>query len=144
MSHRCVCPQMGRLYSFGCALGGPFQPGFPCSSDDKESACNAGDLGSIPGSGRSLGEAHDNPLKYSCPENSLSMREEPGKVQSMGSQGVRIEWTNPCILQPGNSRNFPSPLGTCFPQMPDNFGMFAILRRKHKTGLEIVYMAGCE
>ena len=40
-----------------------------CSSDGKESACNAGDLGSIPGSGRSPGEGNGNPLQYSCPEN---------------------------------------------------------------------------
>ena len=38
----------------------------PGGSDDKESACNAGDLGSIPGSGRSPGEGNGNPLKYSC------------------------------------------------------------------------------
>ena len=34
-------------------------------SDSKESACNAGDLGLIPGSGRSPGEGNDNPLQYS-------------------------------------------------------------------------------
>ena len=37
----------------------------------KESACNAGDLGSIPGSGRCPGEGHGNPLKYSCLENPM-------------------------------------------------------------------------
>ena len=37
----------------------------------KESACNAGDLGSIPGSGRSPGEGNGNPLQYSCLENSM-------------------------------------------------------------------------
>ena len=36
-----------------------------------ESACNAGDLGSIPGSGRSPGEGNDNPLQYSCLENPM-------------------------------------------------------------------------
>ena len=41
----------------------------PFSSDGKASACNAGDLGSIPGSGRSPGEGNDNPLQYSCLEN---------------------------------------------------------------------------
>ena len=39
-------------------------------SDSKESACNAGDLGLIPGSGRSPGEGNDNPLQYSWLENS--------------------------------------------------------------------------
>ena len=41
-------------------------------SDGKESACNAGDLGSIPGAGRSLGEANCNPLQCSCLENSMN------------------------------------------------------------------------
>ena len=45
--------------------------GFPRSSVGKESACNAGDLGSIPGSGRSPGEGNGNPLQYSCLENPM-------------------------------------------------------------------------
>ena len=45
--------------------------GFPHSSVGKESACNAGDLGSIPGSGRSPGEGNGNPLQYYCLENSM-------------------------------------------------------------------------
>ena len=40
--------------------------GFPRSSIGKESACNAGDLGSIPGSGRYPGEGNGYPLQYSC------------------------------------------------------------------------------
>ena len=40
----------------------------------KESACNAGDLGSIPGLGRSPGEGHGNPLQYSCLENPHGQR----------------------------------------------------------------------
>ena len=43
----------------------------PGGSDDKESACNAGDLGLIPGSGRSLGEGNGNPLQYSCLEKPM-------------------------------------------------------------------------
>ena len=43
----------------------------PAGSNSKESACSAGDLGSIPGLGRSPGEGNDNPLKYSCLENSM-------------------------------------------------------------------------
>ena len=42
-----------------------------CISDGKASACNAGDLGLIPGSGRHPGEGNGNPLQYSCPENSM-------------------------------------------------------------------------
>ena len=45
--------------------------GFPGYSAGKESTCNAGDLGSIPGSGRSPGEGNGNPLQYSCLENSI-------------------------------------------------------------------------
>ena len=45
--------------------------GFPGGSGGKESACNAGDLGSIPGLGRSPGGAHGNPLQYSLPENPM-------------------------------------------------------------------------
>ena len=43
----------------------------PGGSVSKESACNVADLGSIPGSGRSSGEENDNPLQYSCLENSM-------------------------------------------------------------------------
>ena len=45
--------------------------GFPGDLDGKESACNTGDPGSIPGSGRSRGEGNGNPLQYSCLENSM-------------------------------------------------------------------------
>ena len=44
---------------------------FPGGSDGKESACNVGDLGSIPGSGRSHGEENGYPLLYSCLENPM-------------------------------------------------------------------------
>ena len=49
------------MYLWGC----------PGGSDGKESACNAGDLGSIPGLGRSPGEGNGNPLQYSCLENPM-------------------------------------------------------------------------
>ena len=45
--------------------------GFPGGLGGKDSSCNAGDLGLIPGSGRSLGAGHDNPLQYSCLENPM-------------------------------------------------------------------------
>ena len=48
-----------------------FTRGFPGSSDGKVSAYNAGDLGSISGSGRSPGEGNENPLQYSCLENPM-------------------------------------------------------------------------
>ena len=45
--------------------------GFPGGSDGKESSCNAGGPGSIPGSGRSPGEGNGNPLQYSCLGNPM-------------------------------------------------------------------------
>ena len=52
-------------------LDSRFTWGFPHSSVDKASACNAGDLGSIPGWVRSLGEENGNPVQYSCLENPI-------------------------------------------------------------------------
>ena len=51
-----------------CLLIGKLNPACPGGSDSKESACNAGDPGSIPG-GRSPGEGNGSPLQYSCLEN---------------------------------------------------------------------------
>ena len=48
--------------------------GFPGSSDGEESASNAGDPGSIPGSGRSPGEGNGTQLQYSCLENTMGRR----------------------------------------------------------------------
>ena len=53
------------IWIMNCVLG------FPGGSDGKESSCNAGDLGSIPGLGRSPGEANSYPLQYSGLENSM-------------------------------------------------------------------------
>ena len=57
-----------------------FQGGF----SDKESACDAEDAGLIPGPGRSPEGGHDNPLQYSCLENSM----DRSRLQSMGLQRV--------------------------------------------------------
>ena len=51
-----------------------YMVGFPGGLDGKESACNAGDLGSIPGLGRSPKETNSYPLQYSCLENSMARR----------------------------------------------------------------------
>ena len=76
---------------------------FPGGSDGKASAYNAGDPGSIPGSGRSPGEGNGTPLQYSRLEDLLEKAmaphsstlawkipwtEEPGRLQSMGSLRV--------------------------------------------------------
>ena len=52
--------------------------GFPSGSDGKESACNAGDAGLIPGSGRSPGEGNGYPLQYYCSLNSMDQRSLEG------------------------------------------------------------------
>ena len=52
--------------------------GFPGGSGSKESACNVGDLGSIPGMGRSPGGRHGYPLQYSCLENPHEQRSLAG------------------------------------------------------------------
>ena len=62
---------------------------FSSGSDSKESACNAGDQGSSPGSERSPREGNDYPLQISCLEN--SMTEKPGGLQSMALQRVRYD-----------------------------------------------------
>ena len=61
--------------------------GFPSSSDGKASDCNAGDPGSIPGSGRSPGEGNGNPIQYPCLEDPMDRRAWQA-VQSVGSQRV--------------------------------------------------------
>ena len=58
---------------------------FPSGSDGKESACNAGDLGSIPGSGSRPGEGNGNPLQYILAWRIL-WTEECSRLQSMGLQ----------------------------------------------------------
>ena len=61
---------------------------FPGGSDDKESACNAGDLGSIPGLGRSAGEGmatHSSILAWRIP-----WTEKPDGLQSTGSQRLGL------------------------------------------------------
>ena len=63
---------------------------FPGGSDSKASACNVGDLGSIPGLGRSPGEGNGNPLQYFAWK--IPWTEEPGRLQSKESQRVRHDW----------------------------------------------------
>ena len=57
--------------AIGAILWKVLPSGFPGSSDGKAAVYNAGDPGSIPGSGRSSGEGNGNPFQYSCPENPM-------------------------------------------------------------------------
>ena len=59
--------------------------GFPGGSAGKESTCNAGDLGSIPGGGISSGEGHGNPLHYSCLETPQGQR----SLEDFSSRGCK-------------------------------------------------------
>ena len=62
--------------------------GFPGSSGGKESACNVGDPGLIPGPGKSSGEGNGNPLQYSCLDNPVD-----GGAWQATVHGVSKSWT---------------------------------------------------
>ena len=78
-----MIPRVGKITWRRDRLPSPVFLGFPGDSDSKESACNVGDLGSIPGLRRSPGGGHGNLLWYSYLEKS-PRTEEPGELQSMG------------------------------------------------------------
>ena len=65
--------------------------GFPGGSDGKESACNAGDLGLIPGLEKSSGGGHGNPLQYSCLKNSTDRRDWRATVHGV-KESDTTEW----------------------------------------------------
>ena len=62
----------------------------PGGSDSKQSACNAGDPGSISGLGRSPGEGHDNPLQYSCLENPMDIGAWWATVHGVTKSQIRL------------------------------------------------------
>ena len=64
--------------------------GFPGGSEVKASARNAGDLGSIPGLGRSPGEGNGNPLQYSCLENPMDRGAWWATVQGVAKSRTRL------------------------------------------------------
>ena len=71
----------------GDKLPTPVFLGFPGDSDGKEFTCNAGELGLIPELGRCPGEGKGNPFQFLAWR--IPWTEEPGGLQSMGSQRVR-------------------------------------------------------
>ena len=81
----------------------PNTRGFPGGSESKESACSAGDLGLIPGSGRSPGEGNGYPVQYSCLENPHGQRSLAGyspwdrKEWDMTEQ-LTLSLSNPSLL----------------------------------------------
>ena len=64
--------------------------GFPGSSDGKEYACNAGDLGLIFGLGRRPGEGHGNPFQYSCLENPHPQRSLAAAVYGVAKSQTQL------------------------------------------------------
>ena len=63
----------------------------PCSSNGKESTCEAGDQESIPGLGSSSGEGNGNPLQYSCLENSKDREGWQATVRSVAKSQTHTE-----------------------------------------------------
>ena len=63
----------------------------PGGTNDKESACSAGDLGSIPGLGRSPGEGNGNPLGYSCLEISTDREAEQARVHGAAKSRAQLK-----------------------------------------------------
>ena len=78
----------------------PVSLGFPCGSAGKESACNAGDLGLVPGLGRSPGGGHGNPLHYSCLENPHGQRSLGGYSPWGCKDSDRTEQLNTDLRDP--------------------------------------------
>ena len=101
------------------SLANPVRPtfmGFPCSSAGKESPCNAGDPGSIPGSGRSTGEGIGYPLQYSRASlvaqlvKSLSAMQETWETW-VGKIPWRRERLSTPVFWPGEFHGLYSPWG---------------------------------
>ena len=66
------------------------EPVSPCGSDGKEAACNAGDVGSFPGSGRSPGEGNGHTLQYPCLETSMDRGGWWATVHGVTKNRVRL------------------------------------------------------
>ena len=86
ISHNWMLKLSNSLFSFSIYLLSTSYIYFPAGSEGKESACNAGDPGSISGLERSSGEGNGNPLQYSCLENLMDGGAD--RLQSMGSLRV--------------------------------------------------------
>ena len=75
-----------------------YKLGFSCGSDGKESACNAGDPGLIPGSGRSPGEGNGNPLQYSCLEHPMDRGTWQATVHGVARVGHNLTTKPPLLV----------------------------------------------
>ena len=77
---------MTYIYALHCI----YDMGFPGSSGCKESACNAGDPGLVPGLGKSPGERNGSPLQYSCLENSMDREAWWATVHGVTESRIRL------------------------------------------------------
>ena len=82
----CVSQQLAHCLTYGECVG------FPGGSDGKESTCNMGDLGSVPGLGRSPGRGHGNPPPYPCLENPMDRGAWQAAVQMVTQSRTRLKW----------------------------------------------------
>ena len=78
---------------------------FPGGSDGKEPACSAGDLGLIPGLGRSSGEGHGYPLQDSCLENLMDRGSLQASVHGVAELDITERLTLSCCKPRGLMRN---------------------------------------
>ena len=93
---------------------------FPVGTDVKNMPANAGNAGevcSIPGSGRTPGEGNGDPLQYSCLEIPCTV--EPGGLQSMGSQRVRHGWVS-------TPTSFPAAIWSTWKRCPNAVGSLSV------------------
>ena len=92
-------PWVGKISWTRDRLPTPVFLGFPCGSAGKESPCNAGDLGLIPGSGRFSGERNGNPLQYSCLENPMVRGAWQATVPGVDKSWTGLKSTYTCMYQ---------------------------------------------
>ena len=78
------------VHVLGLSVNISDEVGLSGGSDGKESACNAGDLGSVPGLERSPGEGNGNPLQYSCLENLMDRGAQWPTVHGVSKSPIRL------------------------------------------------------
>ena len=104
-------PWVGKIRWKRDRLPTPVFSGFPCGSAGKESACNVGDLGSIPGLGRRSGEGKGYPVQYSGLKNSMDcIVHGVAKNQKQLSDfhfSLVVQWIRPCALNVGGPGSIP-------------------------------------
>ena len=96
LTHKQYLFQIGNSRTASIIVYAVTDMGFPHSSISKESACNVGDLGSIPGSERPPGEGSGNPVLYSCLENPTSpaLQVDSLLLSHQGSPWDAFRWLN--------------------------------------------------